>query len=460
MRALIFGLAALAACAGAPASNAADPGPTPVCAACVKANMERLAGDELRGRKCGSADEAAAADFIIAQLRAAKVAGAFAGGGYIQSVPLLTPTYAAPPVLEISAGGAPTRLVNGQDMVLTDPPPALEAPMLRVKDPRAAGAAAVGKLVVYDSGEYDAGGIAMLAAAGAIGVVSPANPRILAAWDQIAARPPGPTEVGGAPPPSPVRTTMVVLVKPDVMEALRALDGGVARLDARRGPDLLRTTHNVMGVIQGGDADADRHAVLLSAHYDHLGVRGGVIYHGADDDASGTAAVLEFARILGSGARPNRTVYFGLFGCEEEGELGAEYFRTHAPMALSDLSANLEFEMIGVVDPNRPGVLMMTGWERSNLGPALKAHGAQVGPDPYPKEDFFRRSDNYQLAQKGVVAQTVSAWPLTPTYHSPTDDLAHVDMAFMDEVIGSLVGPVAWLVNSDFQPAWNPGMQP
>ena len=93
-------------------------------------------------------------------------------------------------------------------------------------------------------------------------------------------------------------------------------------------------------------------------------------------------------------------------------------------------------------------------------GPALQAHGAHVGPDLYPEQNFFQRSDNYQLALRGVIAQTVSAWPLPPTYHQPTDDLAHVDLAFMDSVIGSMVEPVTWLLDSDFQPEWLPGKKP
>jgi Zn-dependent M28 family amino/carboxypeptidase len=269
--------------------------------------------------------------------------------------------------------------------------------------------------------------------------------------------------VVGAEPPKPWAPwggPLVVMVKPEAMARLRAVAGGAAHLDAARGPDRLETTHNVIGVIHGSAPDADRRAVLLSAHYDHLGERAGVIFHGADDDASGTAAVLEFARIIGRGATPRRTVYFGLFGCEEAGELGSLYFQGHPPMALSDLAANLEFEMIGVDDPQKPGRLMLTGFERSNLGPALQAHGALIGPDPYPEQHFFQRSDNFQLAKKGVVAHTVSAWPLTPTYHEASDDLAHVDLAFMNRVIGSLVEPVRWLLDSDFQPAWTPGQQP
>jgi Zn-dependent M28 family amino/carboxypeptidase len=220
-----------------------------------------------------------------------------------------------------------------------------------------------------------------------------------------------------------------------------------------------RTTYNVLGVVRGTAPDADAHAILLSAHYDHVGVRG-VVYPGANDDASGTAAVLEFARMFGAGKAPRRTVRFAFFGGEEAGGHGAKYVLAHPPAPLSSLAANLEFEMIGVPDPKDRQALMLTGWERSNLGPELRARGASIGPDNYPQENFFQRSDNYQLARKGVVAQTISAWPVPPTYHQPSDDLAHVDLDFMVEVIASLAGPIRWLANSDFRPEWNPGMAP
>jgi len=458
----------VAAASIAPRSQAAGPeAPTSapaVCAACVQATMERLAGDELRGRKCGSADEAAAADYIVTRLEASKVGGALPAGGYVQAVELRTPAYAAPPVATLSAGGETLRLAQGVDMIGNDMPPLLDAPILWVDDPQSAGAAAAGKLVILNRPTFRPDETFALINAGAVAVLQAAPARILAAWTTptaaVVQRAPAPTEVAGIPPEPGGRKTPSIFVRPEMLARLRGFDGGTAHLDFRRGPDLIRTTHNVLGVIHGAAPDADRHAVLLSAHYDHLGVRDGVIFHGANDDASGTAAVLEFARILGAGPRPKRTVYFALFGCEEEGELGSKYFQNHPVTPVADLAANLEFEMIGVNDPNHPGFLMVTGWERSNLAQALKDHGAQVGPDPYPKEDFFRRSDNYQLARKGVVAHTISAWPLPPTYHSATDDLAHVDLAFMDRVIGSLVAPVEWLLNSDFQPAWNPGMAP
>jgi Zn-dependent M28 family amino/carboxypeptidase len=191
-------------------------------------------------------------------------------------------------------------------------------------------------------------------------------------------------------------------------------------------------------------------------------VKGDDIYNGADDDASGTTAVLELARVLGKGPRPRRTVIFALFGSEEAGGLGSTYFREHPPIPLKDFAANLEFEMIGRADAavKAADALWLTGWERSNLGPTLVQHGANLVGDPHLDQNFFARSDNYVLAKKGVVAQTVSSYGLHTDYHQPSDDIAHLDFKHMDAAIGSLLGPVEWLVNSSFKPTWNKGGQP
>jgi hypothetical protein len=117
--------------------------------------------------------------------------------------------------------------------------------------------------------------------------------------------------------------------------------------------------------------------------------------------------------------------------------------------------------MIGRADPAVPAdTFWLTGWERSTLGPALAAHGAKLVGDPHPAEQFFTRSDNYVLAQKGVVAQTISSYGLHKDYHQPSDDLSHLDFKHMDEAIASLLRPVRWLVNSNFKPEWKPGRQP
>jgi len=221
-------------------------------------------------------------------------------------------------------------------------------------------------------------------------------------------------------------------------------------------------TFNAIGYLEGSDPASG--TILLTAHLDHLGTRGDngdVIYHGANDDASGTTAVLELAHALAAGPKLKRSVLFVCYGSEELGGLGSTYFGQHLPVPITSLVTNLEFEMIGSQDPKMPkGVLLLTGWERSNLGPTLKAHGALLGPDPYPEEHFFQRSDNYSLALLGVVAHTAAGWGTVPTYHQPTDDLAHLDLPFMTAAIQSLVEPVRWLAMSDFKPEWNPGGKP
>ena len=225
------------------------------------------------------------------------------------------------------------------------------------------------------------------------------------------------------------------------------------------------TTTNVLGIIPGRDPLLAKETILLSAHLDHLGVgrevNGDKIYNGADDDASGVTAVLELAKALMSGPRPKRTVVFALFGSEEIGGWGARYFQEHPPVPFESLVANLEFEMIGRPDAAVPrDTLWLTGYERSNLGPALKVFGARLVADPHPDQHFFQRSDNIVLARKGIVAHTVSSFGLHTDYHRPSDDLAHIDFEHMTDAIKSMVEPVRWLVNSNFKPEWNKGGRP
>jgi len=222
---------------------------------------------------------------------------------------------------------------------------------------------------------------------------------------------------------------------------------------------------NVVGMLPGSDPKLKNEYVVMSAHLDHLGigraVNGDAIYNGANDDAAGTTAVMELAHALAAGPKLKRNVLFVCYGSEELGGLGSTFFGMHPPVPLKDLVTNLEFEMIGTQDPKMPkGVLLLTGWERSNLGPTLKAHGALLGPDPYPDQHFFERSDNYSLALVGVVAHTAAGWGTPPTYHQPNDDLAHLDIAFMTSAIQSLIEPMRWLASTGFRPAWNPGGKP
>jgi Peptidase family M28 len=225
-----------------------------------------------------------------------------------------------------------------------------------------------------------------------------------------------------------------------------------------------KETWNAIAILRG--TTSPNEVILLTAHLDHLGIgpanaSGDTNYNGADDDASGTTAVLTLAHILASGQRPKRTIVFALFGSEELGGFGNHAFLAHPPVPLASIVANLEFEMIGRPDPAVPaGTLWLTGFDRSNLGPELAKHGAHLVNDPHPKENFFRRSDNYALAQQGIIAQTVSSYGLHKDYHQPSDEIRTIDFTHMTNAIASMINPIRWLADSDWKPEWNPGRKP
>jgi hypothetical protein len=224
-----------------------------------------------------------------------------------------------------------------------------------------------------------------------------------------------------------------------------------------------KTTWNAVGILRG--TDAGQGAILLSAHLDHLGIgpakNGDRIYNGADDDASGTTAVIELARVFAATPRPARTLIFVLFGSEELGGYGNRYFLEHPPIPIDRIIANLEFEMIGRRDPalSRDG-LWLTGYERSDLGPELAGHGANLVADPHPEQKFFTRSDNYSLAKRGIVAHTISSFGLHADYHQPGDELIRIDFPHMTRAIQSMLGPIEWLAQTSWKPKWLPMGKP
>lgn len=226
-------------------------------------------------------------------------------------------------------------------------------------------------------------------------------------------------------------------------------------------------TWNAIGILRGTLPEAE--AILLTAHIDHLGVAkanpakpgADLIYNGADDDASGSAAVLTLAHILATGLRPRRSVIFALFGSEEIGGFGNRAFLAHPPVPLASIVANLEFEMIGRPDRAVPaGTLWLTGYDRSDLGAELVKHGAHLVDDPHPKEQFFRRSDNYALATRGIVAHTVSSFGLHVDYHHPSDELSTIDFIHMTDAVASMLETIRWLASTSWKPAWLPGGRP
>ena len=244
-----------------------------------------------------------------------------------------------------------------------------------------------------------------------------------------------------------------------------ALAGGIGALDTvpvvRRAEDF-----NVVGVLPGSDARLRGEAVVLGAHFDHVGVgpaaAGDSIYNGADDNASGVAAVLEAARHLARERAPRRTVIFLLTTGEEAGLLGTRWFLERPPVPLARIVADLQVEMIGRPDSlaGGPGRAWLAGYERSTVGDLLASAGLAIGPDRRPQMNFWERSDNIAFARAGIPAHTVSSYALHRDYHRPTDTAERLDFAHMTRVIGEIVRATRLLASVPAAPQWRPGGRP
>lgn len=418
----------------------------------VEAHMNFLAGEELQGRGSATRDEAIAAAYVAAQFRLAGLTPAPGMDGYVQKAPVtkVTPSGEA----RLSIGGM--SITQGADFaVMAGGLNAASGAISVVADPASIPSGAEALMVAPPEGPAVRAMFGSLMRSGARLILLRRTDVLAQATGDSGTRDPIIRLADATPPAGPV----VLVLAPDVFDRLKAA-GGTASYDPGDTVVEAGFTSNAIGWLAGSEPDGP--VLMVSAHLDHIGLRSdGVVMYGANDDASGTVAVIELARAL-AGTGPHRmNVMFVAYGSEEAGLLGSRYFVNNPPVPLDRIRANLEIEMIADQDPQLPaGVMMMTGFERSNFGPQLQARGALVGPDPYPEQNFFERSDNFALAQRGIVAHTVSGWATIPTYHTPEDTIANINFDFMTQAIQSLVAPLSAVAEGDFTPEWAEGGRP
>lgn len=172
------------------------------------------------------------------------------------------------------------------------------------------------------------------------------------------------------------------------------------------------TSRNVIAKLPGR-AYPDE-AVIFSAHWDAFGIgapdaQGDRIRHGAVDDATGVASVLELARSFAAGPRPQRSVYFIAWTAEEKGLLGSTYYAAHPLLPLAKTAAVINMEMFSPDGPTRD----IASWGQgkvsleSDLARVAKTAGRSVSPDPSPEAGFFYRADHFPFARAGVPAITI-----------------------------------------------------
>jgi hypothetical protein len=243
--------------------------------------------------------------------------------------------------------------------------------------------------------------------------------------------------------------SLTVTVKPRVLEAMRA--------------------PNVVAMLEGSDPVLKHEYVVLSAHMDHVGTIGSgqcpmlgadTICNGADDDASGTIAVVEAAAAFAQlHPRPKRSLLFLTVSGEERGLWGSDYFASHPPVPIDRIVADLNMDMVG---RNWKDTIVVIGKEHSDLGSTLarvsarhpELHMAAID-DLWPAERFYFRSDHYNFARRGV--------PILfffngthPDYHRPGDEPAKIDAEKESRIVKLVFYLGLEIANAAERPRWNP----
>lgn len=456
----------LAACAPGAAPPAA---PAPTATALVEAKrtitaedmrtrIGFLASDSLRGRDTPSPGLEMAAEYLAAQLRGMGLQPAGEEGSYIQRFPYRQISFdAATARLTLQGPQRAPALAYGHDFFSmpaagdsVSGTPAFVGPATRFMSPDPV-AGLSGRIAVATLGAQPGAEVftaaQRAASAGAIGLLFVLHPlHTPDVVEQIAA------QVAGLGFEMPIPTfgvryphAQALFRAAGVDEAVLTDTAGPAQPQAlprttlRMAAPVARVEHqvpNVVAVLPGSDPQLSSEYVILTAHFDHVGVgqpdaRGDSIYNGADDNASGTAVVLEVAEAFSRlPQRPARSIIFLLVSGEEKGLLGALHYAANPTVPIERVVANINLDMVG---RNAPDTLVAIGQEYTSLGP-LTLRIAQENPqlrlnvirDPNPEEQAFFRSDHVAFLRKDIPAIFFTTW-LHEDYHRPSDEVERID---------------------------------
>lgn len=222
---------------------------------------------------------------------------------------------------------------------------------------------------------------------------------------------------------------------------------------------------NVAGMIPG--KSKAKELVVFSGHYDHLGIlksaEGDSIANGADDDASGTTAMIALAKYYKAQKNNERTLVFVAFTAEEIGGFGAKYFSEK--LNPDEVVAMFNIEMIGKDSKFGKNTAFITGYERSDFGKILQKNltGTEFTfhPDPYPEQNLFYRSDNATLAALGVPAHTISTdkIDIDKLYHTVKDEYSSLDVENILSTIKAIAKSATTIVNGTDTPTRIPKLK-
>lgn len=473
-----------------------------VSAGDLRAYVEVLASDKLAGRGVGEPGNRAAEEFICETLRKNGVAPAGADGSCYQAVEISQPALGQGSRLEVrTADGAVIHQISGDPEFYPLPetgsatvtgPLVFASHGITAADSKHddyAGVDASGAIVMLLDGAPEklrgdhasvARKIANATSHGARGVVivSEHVPEARVVWPEI-----GSSRTATYRLASELRTApAIATISQRAWQPIRSALAQHQRLTATLSPVLTGPTvviRNVLGIVEGRDAARRGEMIVVGAHLDHDGTDAqGRIYNGADDNASGTAAVIAaataVARAATDGERPARSVLFALWNGEEKGSLGAHAFAA-APQPNRRVVANLNLDMVGrreevpdsadwrfagmprVAASASANTLHVLGYSYSpDLAAVLREANLTIGltlREDYDQglHNLLQRSDNWPFLSRGIPALFLTTG-LHPDYHTPDDDTARIDFAKLTRV-ARLAARAAWILADGAEPA-------
>jgi len=223
---------------------------------------------------------------------------------------------------------------------------------------------------------------------------------------------------------------------------------------------------NVVGLIPGTDKKEEY--VVLSAHYDHLGKKGDVIWYGADDDGSGTVSVMQMAEAFATAAKkgkaPRRTMVFLIVSGEEKGLLGSDYYSEHPLFPMDKTTVDLNTDMVGRVDTERTtgdslNYVYVIGHDKLStdlpiINEAANKKSSNITldykyDDPSDKNFIYYRSDHYNFAKKGVPVLFFYDGMLLADYHKPTDTIEKINFDLMQKRVLMIYYTACEITNRD-----------
>ncbi len=416
--------------------------------ASLRESLEFLASDALEGRGTPSRGLDAAAQFIAEQFADAGLVSPPGAKDFFQEARWNTGEFdPASSAIEVSLTGEGKGLIEGADFVARLPL-VLEtienAPFLIVSGAIPKAAAVRGRVVVLIDKDV----------AAKTGEFARLGPRAIL----TSTKPPE----SGRGERMRIRCPIAYVAAEKLAAAFPAAASGFVTM--RLGSTASASVRNVCGLLEGGALKDE--VVMVTAHYDHLGkgkpVKDDAIYNGADDDASGVAAMIATARALGAaakdGVRPKRSVLCVAFFGEEVGLIGSSHYAQHPLIPPERTIANLNIEMVGRPDDIAKNEAWVTGFPLSTLGAQLADAGRAVGVRFYERPQLsamlFPQSDNLPLARVGIPAHSISAGSLHKDYHQPSDEIDTLDYANMAAVTRGIAWATFAVADGETAPKW------